>query len=239
MTDPLAIITPTRRRWPFLLRQAAALAPQLSPEDRWIIGIDNDEPEPSVVDRIHELVGDRLVVWAHFAYERPEPPFGIVNRLRNALAAFAPDESHLVELDDDDLIERDALAEFRAAFAAGYDYIFGWHRTVCMLEHPNGEIVLEKWPDERPIYQTGAFVRRECQPCGVRAIRRSTWEKLAGWQLDCWPAGNIQFAMRAEAEGAAILCVEKPLCEVTIALDGISTRYRRLPQIGKPLGNDD
>lgn len=230
----LAIITPTRARWHWLARQAAALAPQLSPDDRWIIGVDNDELDERYTDRIRELIGDRLLVWAHFCYERPEPPVGIVNRLRNALVSFAPLEANLVELDDDDILSPYALAEIRHGFDAGYDYVFGWHKTVAMIESPNGEVVLEPWPDYRPRYQAGAFGRGDCQPCGVRAIRRDLWNWLGGWNVNIWPEGNMDFCLRAEAAGAAVLCVEKPMCEVCINLDGISTKYRRPRQLGKP-----
>lgn len=223
----LAIITPTRQRWHWLARQAAALAPQLSPDDRWIIGVDNDQPDERHTERIRELVGDRMLIWAHFCYERPEPPVGVVNRLRNSLVSFAEPEANIVELDDHDIAAKDALAEIRHAFEVGNEFVFSWHHSDCLLEAPTGELLLEPWPDYRPHYTAGGFARGDCQPCGIRAVKRELWNRLGGWSPDVWPEGNMHFCMRAESAGAKICCIEKPLCRVLIDPDGISTRYRK------------
>jgi hypothetical protein len=252
----LALITPTRRRWHWLRQQARALAGQLSPNDRWIIAVDNDRPDKTIVGDIARLIPAEQLLWLHCAYARPTPPMACVNRLRNAATALAPAGADLVEVDDHDLLEPFALAEIRAALAAGYDYVFGQYHQQALIESSlslrervrvragetaNRSLIpatltpalsrrereyIEPWPDIEHRYEPGGFERREIDAIGVRAFKRWLWTKLGGWATNVWPGGDYHFALRAERIGAKIICLEQPLCTVTIEPESLSAENR-------------
>ncbi|MGH7139190.1 MAG: glycosyltransferase family A protein, partial [Pirellulales bacterium] len=133
MIIPLALITPTRGRWHWLRKQARAIAGQLSPDDCWIVAIDNDLPSARAIAEIAQLIPERQLTWLHWTYARPTPPVGCVNRLRNATTALAPAGHDIVEVDDHDILAPYALAEIRMALAAGYDYVFGWYHQQAVV----------------------------------------------------------------------------------------------------------
>jgi hypothetical protein len=256
---PLSLITPTRRRWHWLRAQARAIAGQLAPDDRWVIAVDNDRPDKKVVGEIARLVPAERIVWLHAAYARPTPPVACVNRLRNAATGLAPAGHDIVEVDDHDILESYALAEIRAALAAGYDYVFGWyhqqvvietegkregaterrsegkterHTALCPRIAPSllpsvSPSCIEPWPDVQHRYQHGAFERREIDGIGVRAFKRWLWTKLGGWATNVWPGGDYDFALRAERLGANIVCLEQPLCTVTVEPESIAASNRQ------------
>lgn len=230
---PLAVITPTRLRWHWLLEQAKALAPQLGEDDLWIIATDNDLPSPKQHGQIEELIGEPRLMWCHLAYPRPDPPVCCVNRCHNAATAMAPAGYDLVEVDDHDILAQYALSEIRHAFEAGYDYVFGWYHQQALIEAPEwyrrkhpDEVTIEQWPDVRHKYSSGAFSRREIEAIGVRAFRRWVWDKIGGWDNDSWPCADYLFATRAEIAGANIVCLEQYLSTVTIEPDSLSATYR-------------
>ena len=223
---PLALITPTRRRWNWLTQQAEAIAPQLRDDDRWIIAIDNDVPEPGAVERITRMVGEGRLVWLDCSYARPVPPVACVNHLRNAATALAPPEADIVEVDDHDLLTPYALSEIRAALEAGYDYVFGWQHQQALIEGPNGKSYVECWPDVCHAYEPGGFERREIDAIGVRGFTRWLWDRLGGWDARVWPGGDHFFALRAERIAARIVCLEQFLCTVLIDPQGLSGQYR-------------
>ncbi|HET6880426.1 MAG TPA: hypothetical protein VFI31_09740, partial [Pirellulales bacterium] len=138
----LSLITPTRRRWHWLREQARAIAGQLAPLDRWIIAVDNDRPDKTVVGDVARLIPAEQIIWLHVAYTRPEPPVGCVNRLRNAATALAPIGHDIVEVDDHDILAPYALSEIRTALAAGYDYVFGWYHQQAVVEAPPSSLSL-------------------------------------------------------------------------------------------------
>ena len=241
----LALITPTRRRWHWLRKQARAIAGQLAPDDRWIIAVDNDHPDKTIVGDIARLIPAEQISWLQLACARPRPPVACVNRLRNAATALAPAGADIVEVDDHDLLESYALAEIRSALAAGYDYIFGWYHRQAVVEketegkrdgetegeqtqNPKSKIQnhIEPWPDVQHRYQRGAFERREIDGIGVRAFKRWLWETLGGWATNVWPGGDYHFALRAERLGASIVCLEQPLCTVTVEPESIAANSR-------------
>ncbi|HVA46470.1 MAG TPA: hypothetical protein VNH11_08860 [Pirellulales bacterium] len=219
----LALITPTRRRWHWLRKQARAIAGQLSPDDCWIVAVDNDQANPRVADEIGQMIPAQQLVWLHCAYARPTPPVACVNRLRNAATALAPAAHDIVEVDDHDLLAPYALAEIRAALSAGYDYVFGWYHQQAVVERCG----IEKWPEVEHRYQRGAFERREIDGIGVRAFKRWLWQTLGGWSTNVWPGGDYHFALRAERLGANIVCLEQPLCTVTIEAESLSAEFVR------------
>lgn len=206
----LAILTPTRGRWDQLLEQAQTLKPQLGHDDLWIIGCDRSADEDAAI-QIAFMIEPRQNCWIHFDYLHESN----VNRLRNALAAFAPPTHDIVELDDHDTIAPHALSEIRHALEAGYDYVFGWHRQVVAIEQPDGSLQDEVWPTVERDYTPGAFARHEYDAIGLRAIRRSLWDKLGGWGTR-FPGGHYDLAQRAEALGARIVCLQTSLCAVRV-----------------------
>jgi len=282
----LALITPTRRRWNWLVRQAEIVAAQLDSDDRWIIVRDNDRPvagfaspdyswsrswlrkksgrgrelrqnscefrystvreflpgpriirarirEHDVCDEIETLIGRGRLVWVDLNYARPVPPVACVNAARNAGAALAPAGCDLVEVDDHDLLEPLALAQIRHAFASGCDYVFGDFHQQAIVESPDGRSVLETWPDVKHDYRPGGFTRGEIEAIGVRAIRRELWDRLGGWSNKVWPCADYDFATRAEAVGANIICLDQPLCTVTVEAESLSGEYRGESQGGR------
>jgi hypothetical protein len=209
----LALVTPTRRRWPFLIEQARAIAPQLADRDLWIIGGDNEYFDDAKLKQIEGIVPRNRLAWVRFEYWHESN----VNRLRNSLAAFAPWTHDIVECDDHDPLAPYALAEIRHALDSGYDYVFGWHEQRVQIES-GGE--WEQWPTVERSYEPGDFAAGKIDAIAVRAIRRSLWDKVGGWS-DRWPGGDKDLATRAEALGAAITCLPRPLCTVTVDPSGI------------------
>ncbi len=223
---PLALITPTRRRWHWLARQAKILAEQLDPADRWIVVCDDDRPPANVWEEIEDHLGHQRLVLVCLRYARPIPPAACVNRARNVGAAMAPADYNIVEVDDHDLLEPFALSQIRHALEAGYEYVFGDFHQQALIELSDGRAVLEAWPDVKHDYRPGGFARHEIEAIGVRAIQRSLWERLGGWRNDVWPCADYDFAQRAEADGAQIVCLEQPLCTVTVEAESLSAEYR-------------
>lgn len=225
----LSVVTPTCRRWVHILEQAPVLAPQLRDDDKWIIVIDNDQTPMSVINKLNDTIGIEKLVWAQLSYLRPIPPVNRVNHARNVGAAMAPGGHHLVELDDHDLIEKYTLDEVRAAFDAGWDYVFGNYKQRAIIHgHPSGKAMVEPWPDVKRSYLPGGFSRNDTgtDGIGLRAVRRELWNSLGGWRTDVWPQADKDFAIRAEAHGARIVCLDLPLCTVTIDPDSLSGEYR-------------
>lgn len=239
---PLSLITPTRRRWHWLRKQARAIAGQLAADDCWIIVVDDDQANQRVVNEVAELIPNQQLTWLHCSYARPVPPVACVNRLRNAATALAPARHDVVEVDDHDILAPYALAEIRMALAAGYDYVFGWYHQQAVVSCPlpskaapnqqatgHGQRAtdkLEPWPDVQHRYQRGAFERHEIDGIGMRAFKRWLWTRLGGWATNVWPGGDYHFALRAESIGAKIVCLEQPLCTVTVEADSISANNR-------------
>lgn len=212
----LAIVTPTRGRWPHLIEQAHALAPQLGHDDLWIIGCDCSF-DGDAASKIAFIIEPRQTCWLRFDY----CDIGCaVDRLANSLAAFAPPDLHIVEIDDHDRIEPYALSEIRHAFDAGYDYVFGWHGQRVQIEQPDGTFAWEQWPTVKRQYTPGAFARREFDALGLRAVRRSLWDRLGGRDSRKFPLADYDMALQAEASGASIVCLQRALCCVTVEPEG-------------------
>jgi hypothetical protein len=95
------------------------------------------------------------------------------------------------------------------------------------------------WPEVQHRYQRGAFERREIDAIGVRAFKRWLWTKLGGWATNVWPGGDYHFALRAESIGAKIVCLEQPLCTVTIEAESISAANRQVQAIRRRMTNDE
>jgi hypothetical protein len=223
----LSIITPTRRRWHWLARQAEILAGQLGPADRWIVVGDNDGPPADAWNDVARKVGHERLILIDLSYARPVPPAGCVNVARNAGAALAPAGCDIVEVDDHDLLEPFALSEIRHAFEAGYDYVFADFHQQALVELPDGRAAIETWPDVKHDYRRGGFARHEIEAIGVRAIRRELWDRLGGWSNTVWPCADYDLAQRAEAAGARVVCLEQPLCTVLIDPESLSAENRR------------
>jgi hypothetical protein len=223
----LALITPTRRRWQWMTRQAEIIAGQLDRDDRWIVVADADQPPQDMWNEIDQQIGAERLVLVCLNYLHPMPPVACVNRARNVGAALAPAGYDLVEVDDHDLLEPFALSEIRRASEAGYDYVFGNFHQQALLVDPSGRrAFLEPWPDVTHDYRPGGFATREIEAIGLRAIRRALWERLGGWSDKVWPGGDFDFAERAERAGARIACLETPLCTVTVEPESLSGKYR-------------
>lgn len=222
---PLSIVTPTRGRWYWLAKQAEALAPQLAPDDTWIIAVDNDRPDQETVQHINDLLGYQRLIWLTLTYPQRRVPRGCVNRARNAATAMAPADDAIVEVDDHDILEPNALDDIRGALKAG-DYVFANFHQQALIDVPSGGRMLETWPDVTHRYYKGAFADRTIEAIGVRAFKRWLWTKLGGWSKSVWPGGDYDFAYRAEQAAARIVCLNTPLCTVMNDADSLSGEYR-------------
>lgn len=213
-----------------LYEQAVRLAPQMHPEDCWVVVVDNDvPPQGKLFDQINGMIGAERLHWVLLQYLRQSVPVACVNHARNVGGAMAPAGFDIVEVDDHDLLENDALEQIREAFDNGADYVYGgYHQRTFIYGHPSGKIMVEPWVDVIRSYSPGGFERNDLGSDGIgpRAIRRSLWDNLGGWSLDVWPQADKDFALRAERSGAQIHCIEKPLCTVTIDADSLSGEYR-------------
>lgn len=221
----LCVVTPTRKRWGWLAKQAAALIPQLQDGDLWIIAIDCDIPPPELIDDIAARLGSRLMI-LELHYARPDPPVGCVNRIRTAAIGAAPgDFECIVEVDDHDIIEPGAIELLRAAMGEGASYVFGDCHQQAIIESLPGENLLEAWPDIRHNY-TDDFAS-EVEVLGVRAFGRFAFEMAFGWQ-DNWPGGDKALAIDIESsDPSRIKYLPRFLCTVTICSDSIMGRYAR------------
>lgn len=225
----LAIVTPTRNRWSAMLEQTKRIAAQIGPDDYWIIVIDQDNPPSGkFYDEFTNLIGVKRLYWALLHYLREDPPVARVNYAHNVGAALAPPGCAVVEVDDHDFIEPNALSDVRHALEAGYDYVFGCYKQQALIPTPTGKILCEPWPTVTRSYQKGGIERGDLgtDGIGLRAIRRELWDKLGGWRLDVWPCADKDFAIRAERAGASITCLESALCTVTVEGDSLSATYR-------------
>lgn len=226
----LAIVTPTVGRWWWLKQQAAALAPQMQDGDVWIVAVDNVEADNEAVKQITELVGFERMIWLTLNYACGGHPVGCVNRARNAATAMAPLDCDIVEADDHDILEPDALARIRDALAFGNvavaDYVFASFHQQAVIDTPGGRQLLEPWPDVVHDYKPYSFCRRDIEAIGVRAFRRYLWDRLGGWNQDTWPCGDYDFAQRVECGDYRIACLPEPLCTVTIEPLSLSAIYR-------------
>ena len=224
----LAIVTPTRNRWQWLAQQAQRIAPQLGRDDLWIIVADNDAPPQGFEEALTEMIGGERLVFCLLGYRRYEPPFARVNYAHNVGASLAPAEHAIVEIDDHDLIEPDALPAVRKSLDEGADYVCGWYKQDALITGPRGGRYIEPWPNAKPTYELGAFGSGTAGDCGagLRAIRRCIWNELGGWDTNVWPSADRDLAIRAEAIGVRIVCLPQFLCTVLIDPDGISATYK-------------
>lgn len=226
----LAIITPTRRRMHALYEQAIRLAPQLRDDDCWVIVIDQDEPpQGKMLDKFNQLIGETRLHWCLLHYLRSSVPVARVSHARNVGVAMAPAGFDIVEVDDHDPIEPNALELIRSAFDDGADYVFGgYHQRSFIYGHPSGRVMVEPWVDVTRSYAPGGFERNDLgsDGIGLRAIRRSLWDRLGGWSLSVWPQADKEFALRAERAGANIRCLPDFLCTISIDADSLSGQFR-------------
>lgn len=225
----LAIITPTRRRWSAVLEQAQRLSAQIGADDRWIIVIDNDSPpDAKIHEKLKELIGPERLAFCLLHYMREEVPVARVNYAHNVGVQMAPPGYGIVELDDHDPLEPNALSELRHALEAGYDYVFGNYKQRALFPTPTGRVISETWPNVTRTYQSGGIERGELGTDGIalRAFTRELWDKLGGWDVRVWPCADKDFAIRAERSGANIVCLDAFLCTVTIEGDSLSANYR-------------
>lgn len=226
----LAIVTPTRQRMHALYEQAVRLAPQLKDDDCWIIIVDADQfPYGKLFEGIVNMIGEQRLYWCCLHYLRSSVPVARVNYAHNAGVAMAPAGFDIVEVDDHDQIEPNALELIRSAFDDGADYVFGgYHQRSFIYGHPSGRVMVEPWVDVTRTYSPGGFVRNDLgsDGIGLRAIRRTLWDRLGGWSLSVWPQADKDFALRAEYAGANIRCLPDFLCTVSIDADSLSGQFR-------------
>jgi len=213
-----------------LYEQATRIAPQLEPDDCWVIVVDGDiPPQGKLLTAINSLIGEHRLYWVLLHYLRQAVPVARVSHARNVGGAMAPAGFDIVEVDDHDPVEPKTLELVRKAFDDGADYVFGNYRQRSFIYgHPSGRVMVEPWQDVRRSYSPGGFERNDigADGIGLRAIRRSLWDKLGGWSLDVWPQADKDFALRAERAGASIACLPEFLCTVTIEPDSLSATYR-------------
>ena len=214
----LCVVTPTRKRWFWLAKQAEALIPQLGPGDLWVIVVDNDEPNAELLEAIMGKLGTRAVaITLHYA--RPNPPVGCVNRARN-IGALMSGGRDIVEVDDHDVVEPDALKHVREALDAGAHYVYGDCHSNALIQVTEGSFVQETWPDIK-----GPF-GEEREVIGLRAMCRDAWLAIGGWGI-AWPGGDQEMFHEVVDSGLCVLHLDRFLCTVLTVPDSISGMNRK------------
>ncbi len=237
----LDVVTPTYARTQSLMEQAERLTPLLGPRDRWIV-VDDASPEPL----------DSRLLWMQFSPEqrarkvtdgvKPQPggpllhvlltyckdggPADTVNRARATGCSLARRSAWIVELDDHDVIQPDALDAIRQNIAEGYVFLYGDHRS----RGPDGMIgdVLVQ-PDYKPwLFRDGA-----AHAFGVRAFPKLLYDAAGGYRWDgklgevegneC-PAGDYCLQLRMEhfCGGEGFARIPIPLCHAQKCPDSIT-----------------
>ena len=195
----------TPKRCDALHDQCKRLSDQLGRLDSLVVVVDSADPD--VRGRVSYIVESFGYLCFPIVISRgPRRKRPNVGLARNAGVVLTCSDV-IVELDDHDLIEMTAIERIRS-LVHDYDYVFG----ACHVAGDAAGTI-------DPGYIPGAFARNECEPIGVRAIRRTLWDDLGGWDHRLTRGGCLDFAKRAEAAGAKIVCTATPLCTITLDID--------------------
>lgn len=222
----LTVVTPTRSRWSWLANQAERLSKQLGPNDRWIVVVDNDEPNDDSLELVGELCGDWLnLILIHSGQE--EDHRNGVTRAYNVGVALSPQDTAIVDVDDHDLLEPMALSHIRMALEAGAHYVFGNAYQQAIIPAPDGvSRLLETWPDMTRVYSPGDFAAGKISVLGPRAYSSAVRRIIGPWRDGDWPTPDMGFARRVEEAWLHIACLPVFLSTITIDPDSISGQWR-------------
>lgn len=223
----LDIVTVTCNRQPELLEQAKRIGPQMAEFDRWIV-VDDASDRGIDARQLAAAMGhvDQLLI-VPLCYAKGEA-IGTVNRARHVGCSLARNESLIVEIDDHDWLEPDALQLVRDAAMAGGNVIYGdchWYTA----DGQPGEVY------RKPEY-TAWMLRDGGTPCeGLRAFWGWLYRVVQGyrWCGEFEPGGNefpagdygLQLRMEAVLEGTGFVRIPRVLCRSVKVVGGISTRF--------------
>lgn len=222
----LDVVTVTRDRPVDLMKQAELLAPQLGPNDRWLIANDAGTMPERMPWDIGALIGEENLFFVGLNYKRTSP-MGTVNRARHSICSLARPGAWIVELDDHDFIEPEALARVRDAICSGAMFVYG--DTVPVDESGKRD------PYKKETYRPWLLRDSHC-PCeGVRAFPQFLYAVSGGYRFygdfapnqNEFPAGDYGLFLRLELLTRATGFVRVPhvLCLTPKVTGGISTRY--------------
>ncbi len=236
----LDIVTPTWARPQSLLEQAERLTPMLGPGDRWIV-VDDASPKPVDVRELWmkfskeqrtRTAGEEPgplggpLVYTTLAYVKEYHPAETVNRARHVGCSLARQNAWIVELDDHDVIQPDALDAIRQNIAAGYTFLFGDHRSIG----PDGMIGdIQVQPEYKPfLFRDGA-----AHAFGVRAFPKLLYDAVGGYRWDGElgeyegneaPGGDycLQLRMEKMCDGQGFARIPIPLCHAQKCPDSLT-----------------
>lgn len=225
----LDVVTVTRDRVPSMLRQAEALCPQFMPGDRWIVVDDaSSASQISFGDLAARMPAPENFSGVALSYARNDR-VDTVNFAREVGCRSARPGSWIVEIDDHDYVEPDALQAVRDAICRGAVFVYGdvqW----CLEDGRLGRLFRK--PDYRPY-----LLRDEMCPCeGVRAFPKWLFEAAGGYRWfganddvrgNMFPAGDYNLYTRMEllTEGTGFYRIPLVLNRQPRVTGGISTRF--------------
>jgi hypothetical protein len=197
----LDVVTPTYDRPAELLGLAKALRPQLRRNDRWIV-VDDASPEPVGYSALEAALGPECpapLLYVPLSYRRIESAFGTVQYARHiSVSCFRP-HAWVVEIDDHDWPEADALDLVRAALCGGAAFVYG---DVCWCDENGDDKRIFRKPDYTPYLLRDSL----CPAEGVRAFPKWLYDLAGGYRWSgplglhgCeFPAGDYCLYTRME-----------------------------------------
>jgi len=223
----LDVVTVTFNRPEAIKAQGARLGPQLSPADRWIVVDDAPNKPAPFSDLAHSLEHPEAFMGVRLSYVR-NGRTGTVNQAREAGCRLARPDAWIVEVDDHDIVEPDALAAVRDAICRGAVFVYGdvqW----CTEDGRLGRTF------RKPDYHPYLFRDEMCPAEGVRAFPKWLYEAAGGYRWSGepglhkneFPAGDYALYTRMELLtcGTGFYRIPCVLNHQPKVEGGISTRY--------------
>jgi glycosyltransferase involved in cell wall biosynthesis len=226
----LDIVTPTYARPREMIGLARTLAPQLSENDRWIV-VDDASPDPLDLTSLSGEIGtaaEHQLLLVRLSYMRTADSVGTIQRARATGVSCTRPNAWIVEIDDHDWPEPNAIELIRQSIRAGALFVYGDVRWCD--EEGRGNKIFRK-PDYTP------FLLRDhlCPAEGLRAYPRWLYDKVGGYRWSgplglhgCeFPAGDYALYTRMELAlgGKGFVRIPTVLNRQPKVFDGISIVY--------------
>lgn len=219
----LDVVTVTCNRPSDLMEQSRRLAGQLFPQDRWIV-VDDASRDGAIDPRtlIEPLPHPEQFLGVALSFIR-QFPRETVTRARHLAASLARPDAWIVEIDDHDWLERQALDAVRVAICRGATAIYGDVQLYAGMAA--GPI------EHKPDYAPDLF--GDCNPTsGLRAYPAWLYRAVGGYQDSEFPAGEYGLFRRFEeiCNGQGIHRIPQVLCRRPLPDDCIAVAERARKQ---------
>jgi len=223
----LDVVTVTFNRPAAIKQQAARLIPQLGPDDRWIVVDDAPNQAAPFNELAHQMAVPGNFMGIRLSYVR-SGQVGTVNQAREVGCRLARPGAWILEIDDHDIVEPDALGAVRDAICRGAVFVYGdvqW----CLEDGRLGRTFRK--PDYRPYL----FRDEMCPAEGVRGFPKFLFEAAGGYRWhgplglhgNEFPAGDYALYTRMELLtcGTGFYRIPVVLNHQPKVIGGISTRF--------------